>query len=196
MKLFFVFLQAPIQQFADQLSGYFVPFIVIVSLLTLVAWMAVGFVNFDIVKERFPVDVHVNKLIFRVRKQSVSDPFSCSQGYNQNISKAEVIIRFAFQASITVLSIACPCSLGLATPTAVMVGTGVGAQNGILIKGGEPLEMAHKAMHTYLSFSLIRNSSASLIVHNKLHSLTGQMSACVTGAPWWSGLFTLQSLWG
>ncbi|XP_037330803.2 copper-transporting ATPase 2 [Pungitius pungitius] len=111
--------KAPIQQFADRLSGYFVPFIVVVSLLTLVAWLAIGFVNFDIVKENFP-------------------------GYNQNISKAEVIVRFAFQASITVLSIACPCSLGLATPTAVMVGTGVGAQNGILIKGGEPLEMAHK----------------------------------------------------
>ncbi|XP_063734174.1 copper-transporting ATPase 2 isoform X2 [Eleginops maclovinus] len=111
--------KAPIQQFADRLSGYFVPFIVIVSLLTLVAWLGIGFVDFDIVKENFP-------------------------GYNQNISKAEVIVRFAFQASITVLSIACPCSLGLATPTAVMVGTGVGAQNGILIKGGEPLEMAHK----------------------------------------------------
>ncbi|XP_061685867.1 copper-transporting ATPase 2 isoform X1 [Syngnathoides biaculeatus] len=111
--------KAPIQQFADRLSGYFVPFIIVVSLLTLVAWLSVGFVNFDIVRENFP-------------------------GYNANISKAEVIIRFAFQASITVLSIACPCSLGLATPTAVMVGTGVGAQSGILIKGGEPLEMAHK----------------------------------------------------
>uniref|UniRef100_A0A8D3CQD1 P-type Cu(+) transporter n=1 Tax=Scophthalmus maximus TaxID=52904 RepID=A0A8D3CQD1_SCOMX len=111
--------KAPIQQFADRLSGYFVPFIVLVSLLTLVAWIAIGFVDFDVVMENFP-------------------------GYNQNISKAEVVVRFAFQASITVLSIACPCSLGLATPTAVMVGTGVGAQNGILIKGGEPLEMAHK----------------------------------------------------
>ncbi|XP_061841342.1 copper-transporting ATPase 2 isoform X2 [Nerophis lumbriciformis] len=111
--------KAPIQQFADRLSGYFVPFIVFVSLLTLVAWLAVGFVNFDIVRDNF-------------------------SGYNTNISKAEVIVRFAFQASITVLSIACPCSLGLATPTAVMVGTGVGAQSGILIKGGEPLEMAHK----------------------------------------------------
>ncbi|XP_041597393.1 copper-transporting ATPase 1 isoform X3 [Vulpes lagopus] len=111
--------KAPIQQFADKLSGYFVPFIVIISIATLLVWIIIGFLNFEIVETYFP-------------------------GYNRSISRTETIIRFAFQASITVLCIACPCSLGLATPTAVMVGTGVGAQNGILIKGGEPLEMAHK----------------------------------------------------
>ncbi|XP_046932217.1 copper-transporting ATPase 1 isoform X2 [Lynx rufus] len=111
--------KAPIQQFADKLSGYFVPFIVVISIATLLVWIIIGFLNFEIVETYFP-------------------------GYNRSISRTETIIRFAFQASITVLCIACPCSLGLATPTAVMVGTGVGAQNGILIKGGEPLEMAHK----------------------------------------------------
>lgn len=111
--------KAPIQQFADKLSGYFVPFIVIISIATLLVWIIIGFLNFQVVETYFA-------------------------GYNRSISRTETIIRFAFQASITVLCIACPCSLGLATPTAVMVGTGVGAQNGILIKGGEPLEMAHK----------------------------------------------------
>nr|XP_055191827.1 copper-transporting ATPase 2 isoform X3 [Nyctereutes procyonoides] len=111
--------KAPIQQLADRFSGYFVPFIIIISTLTLVVWIIIGFIDFGVVQKYFPTP-------------------------NKHISEAEVIIRFAFQTSITVLCIACPCSLGLATPTAVMVGTGVAAQNGILIKGGKPLEMAHK----------------------------------------------------
>uniref|UniRef100_A0A493T875 P-type Cu(+) transporter n=1 Tax=Anas platyrhynchos platyrhynchos TaxID=8840 RepID=A0A493T875_ANAPP len=111
--------KAPIQQLADRFSGYFVPFIIIISTVTLLVWITIGFIKFDIIQKYFP-------------------------NQNKDVTKAELILRFAFQTSITVLSIACPCSLGLATPTAVMVGTGVAAQNGILIKGGKPLEMAHK----------------------------------------------------
>ncbi|KAK2489964.1 hypothetical protein MC885_006374 [Smutsia gigantea] len=110
--------KAPIQQLADRFSGYFVPFIIIISTLTLVVWIIIGVTDFGVVQKYFPTPKH--------------------------ISRSEVVIRFAFQTAITVLCIACPCSLGLATPTAVMVGTGVAAQNGVLIKGGKPLETAHK----------------------------------------------------
>ena len=53
-------------------------------------------------------------------------------------------VKFALNVFISVIVIACPCALGLATPTAIIVGTGAGAENGVLIKSGEALESAHK----------------------------------------------------
>lgn len=89
--------KAPIAAFADVVSGYFVPVVCLIAVLSLVLW-------------------------FVVTGDAV----------------------FALTIFISILVIACPCALGLATPTAIMVGTGKGAENNILIKGGEALEIAHK----------------------------------------------------
>lgn len=89
--------KAPIAKLADVISGYFVPVVIAIAILSGVAWY---------------------------------------------ISGATGI--FALTIFIAVLVIACPCALGLATPTAIMVGTGKGAEYGVLIKGGAPLETTHK----------------------------------------------------
>ena len=60
------------------------------------------------------------------------------------VAPAEERLTLALVNFVSVLIIACPCALGLATPTAILVGTGKGAENGVLIKGGETLETAHK----------------------------------------------------
>ncbi|MCG3419703.1 heavy metal translocating P-type ATPase [Oceanobacillus jordanicus] len=91
--------KAPIQRLADVISGYFVPIVVGIAILTFVVWIA--FVE-----------------------PGQFEP--------------------ALVAAIAVLVIACPCALGLATPTSIMVGTGRAAESGILFKGGEHLEGTHQ----------------------------------------------------
>ncbi|WP_099191818.1 heavy metal translocating P-type ATPase [Tepidibacter mesophilus] len=89
--------KAPIAKLADVISGYFVPIVMGIALISGVAWY---------------------------------------------ISSQSLI--FSLTIFISVLVVACPCALGLATPTAIMVGTGKGAENGVLIKSGVALESAHK----------------------------------------------------
>jgi Cu+-exporting ATPase len=89
--------KAEVQRLADKVSGIFVPTVISLAIITLIAWLAAG----------FP-------------------------------------IAAAFTAAVAVLVVACPCALGLATPTALLVGTGRGAQMGVLIKGPEVLESTRK----------------------------------------------------
>jgi Cu+-exporting ATPase len=113
--------KAPIQQLADRIAGYFVPLVCLLSCLTLVVWIVIGFIRYDLVLKYSPYTKYERP----------------------HVSKIETILELAFQFAITVLCISCPCALGLATPTAVMVGTGRGANNGILIKGN-PFTTYHK----------------------------------------------------
>jgi Cu+-exporting ATPase len=85
--------KAPVQRLADRISAVFVPVVIALAFLTLIAWLVTGHAADD-----------------------------------------------AFTAAVAVLIIACPCALGLATPTALMVGTGRGAQLGIVVKSAEVLE--------------------------------------------------------
>jgi Cu+-exporting ATPase len=115
--------KAPIQRIADRMAGVFVPLILTSSLITFAGWMTAIGVCIG-TKE----DTTFNST-------NVLSNDTLASGETECYSVAQ-----AFLHAISVLVIACPCALGLATPTAVMVGTGVGARKGILIKGGEPLE--------------------------------------------------------
>lgn len=112
--------KAPIQAFADRVAGYFVPAVVSLAALTFVGWMIISHILSD---NELPEMFH-----------------------HHGASKLAVCL----QLCISVVVVACPCALGLSTPTAIMVGTGVGAKNGILIKGGRALEASRSVKRVVL----------------------------------------------
>ena len=117
--------RVPIQDFADRVTGYFVPTVIGLSLLTFVLWMV------------FPGTFAGIAAAVRPVLRWVPNP-------------AEVTaVSLAVFAAVAVMVIACPCALGLATPTALMVGSGMGAQRGILIRTGEAIQTM-KDIHTIL----------------------------------------------
>lgn len=105
----------PVQNVADRVTAVFVPVILGISILTFLGWWA------------FP---------------SFFEPLLLfgDQFLPWIITDLPVVSQ-AFYASLAVLVIACPCALGLATPTALMVGTGLGAENGILVRKGEAIQL-------------------------------------------------------
>ncbi|MGM0410621.1 MAG: heavy metal translocating P-type ATPase [Bacillota bacterium] len=107
--------KVPIQKLADKITGVFVPTVLIIATLTFISWLV------------FPE-------FFQEITYWASDFLPWVQpGLNS--------LTLAVFATISVLVIACPCALGLATPTALMVGSGMGAENGILIKNGEAIQV-------------------------------------------------------
>ncbi|MCK4682225.1 copper-translocating P-type ATPase, partial [Candidatus Bipolaricaulota bacterium] len=106
--------KVPIQAFADRVTAVFVPIVLGIALLTLIGWLA------------FPAALSTIG-------ETVSAIFPW---VNPGLSP----LSLALFAAVAVLVIACPCALGLATPTALMVGSGIGAQNGIIIRTGEAIQ--------------------------------------------------------
>lgn len=106
--------KVPIQEFADKVTGYFVPAVMGLTALT--------FTSF---------------LIFNGFHASILERMSAFLPW---INPAQTPLTLAFITATAVLVIACPCALGLGTPTALMVGSGIGADNGILIRNGEAVQ--------------------------------------------------------
>jgi Cu+-exporting ATPase len=104
----------PIQEFADKVTSYFVPAVLMIALLTFLAWII------------FPKPL--GQILF------FAGHFL--PWINPNLG----VVSLAVAATVAVLVIACPCALGLATPTALMVGSGIGAENGILIREGAAIQ--------------------------------------------------------
>ncbi|MEE8358696.1 MAG: heavy metal translocating P-type ATPase [Candidatus Hydrothermarchaeales archaeon] len=113
--------KVPIQEFADKVTGVFVPIVMATAILTFIAWLA------------FP------NLLVQI--------LYWAQSFVPWVNPTLGAGTLAIIATVSVLVIACPCALGLATPTALMVSSGMGAENGVLIRQGEAIQTM-KDVHT------------------------------------------------
>ncbi|PUU86375.1 MAG: Cu2+-exporting ATPase, partial [Halanaerobium sp.] len=113
--------KVPIQEFADKITGIFVPTVLVIAVSTFVLWLI------------FP--------------DALREVGFWAQSFLPWVDPTLGTFTLAIFATIAVLVIACPCALGLATPTALMVGSGIGAENGVLIRKGEAIQTM-KDVHT------------------------------------------------
>jgi Cu+-exporting ATPase len=113
--------KVPIQEFADRVTAYFVPTVLGIAALTFVIWL--------------------------ILPNQMGALGRWAQGFIPWVNLELGVVTLAIFATVAVLVIACPCALGLATPTALMVGSGMGAENGILIREGAAIQTL-KDVHT------------------------------------------------
>lgn len=119
--------KAPIQQFADRVAGYFTYGVLAIATLTFLFWVGIG--------------VH---LWPEVLTQGTLPMTHSPNGVAAEMAPRAAGILLGLKLAIAVLVIACPCALGLATPTAILVGTSLGAERGLLIRGGDVLEQVDR----------------------------------------------------
>ncbi len=106
--------RVPIQEFADRMTGRFVPLVILIALGSLIIWLLIP--------------------------DTLRPILDWGAGFLPWVNPEAAVPVLAILAAIAVLVIACPCALGLATPTALMVGSGLGAERGILIRSGEAIQ--------------------------------------------------------
>jgi len=114
--------KAPVQKLADTVAGYFTYGVLTASILTFVFWYFFG--------THIWADVSMSGGMEMMSHATHETPHSP--------------LLISLKLAIAVMVVACPCALGLATPTAILVGTAMGAERGLLIKGGDVLEKVHK----------------------------------------------------
>jgi P-type Cu2+ transporter len=118
--------KAPVQQLADTIAGYFAYGVMAIATFTLLFWYFVG--------------TNLWASVLTSSPHSLDMPMTGMAQMSVTTSPLLLSLKLA----IAVLVIACPCALGLATPTAILVGTSIGAASGILIKGGDVLERVQR----------------------------------------------------
>jgi Cu2+-exporting ATPase len=121
--------KAPVQKLADTVAGYFTYGVLTAALLTFLFWYFIG-------THVWP-DVTMSASMDMAHHSPLAFPHSPSLTHSSPL-------LLSLKLAIAVMVVACPCALGLATPTAILVGTAIAAERGLLIKGGDVLEKVHK----------------------------------------------------
>ncbi|AFY59195.1 heavy metal translocating P-type ATPase [Rivularia sp. PCC 7116] len=123
--------KAPVQKLADTVAGYFTYGVLTTALLTFLFWYFIG-----------------TNIWHDIVTSTVLLPSPHSQHFSGYLTQQTPTyyspILISLKLAIAVMVVACPCALGLATPTAILVGTAIGAERGLLIKGGDVLEKVHQ----------------------------------------------------